>query len=148
VSRRGQRGGLIARLFLGDGTLRPALREALASETLVLIEENLRGSVRYEHFRAPGRRFHGKVTPVRVALGISEHRVVAYAGSGRAKLVDSPFTSPHFDMVEVRAVDGRVELRVDYDRGTDPKVSGRVLIRIHSPDAERIVRELQTRIGR
>jgi len=140
--------GFLARLLLGDGTLRQPMRDALEAEGLVLIEENLRGSVRYHHFRMPGRRFHGKVTPERIGLGISELRVVAYGRSGRAKLIDSPFTSKHLDMVGVSAVDDRVEFLVDYDRGHDPKISGRVVIRIHSPNAGTIVRELSARLGR
>ena len=36
--------------------------------TVVLLEEDLKGSVRYDHFKAPGKRFHGKVTLVRAAL--------------------------------------------------------------------------------
>ena len=137
--------GLIGRLFLGGWHAAPrAARDPGLRDPRPDRGESARERPLRQHFRAPGRRFHGKVTPVRVALAISKQRVVAYAGSGRAKLVDSPFTSPHFDMVEVRAVDGRVELLVDYDRGMDRKISGRVLIRIHSPDAERIVRELQS----
>src|SRR5688572_31667384 len=81
--------GLLGTLLLGNGTLRETLRKELEAEGLVRIEEQLRGSVRYEHFKAPGKRFHGKITPQRIGLGISETRVVAYCRSGRAKLMDS-----------------------------------------------------------
>jgi hypothetical protein len=49
--------GLLARLLIGDGTLRPELIAAPRAEGLVRIEENLRGSVRYTRFKAPGSRF-------------------------------------------------------------------------------------------
>src|SRR5712691_5160093 len=121
-----RRVGLLARLLLGDGTLRPQLRAALEAEGLVLVEEGLRGSVRYERFRMPGRRHHGKVTGERIGLAISEERVVLYCRSGRVKLVDSPFSNPHLDMVDVSAVDDRVEILVDYDRADLPKIAGRI----------------------
>ena len=61
--------GFLARLLLGNGSLRPALRAELEQEGLVLVAEGLSGSLRYAHFKAPGKRFHGKVTPVRVGSG-------------------------------------------------------------------------------
>ena len=140
--------GLLGRLLLGAGTLRPQLRAELEEEGLVLLEEGLRGTLRYDHFKAPGRYHHGKVTPQRVALAISEERLVVYGSSGRAKLTDSPFASSDWDKVAVDVVDGRVEIAVDYDRDDDPKVSGAILIRIHTPNADAIVREVRARLGR
>jgi hypothetical protein len=140
--------GFLSNLILGDGTLKPQLRDALVAEGLVLLEEGLPGRVRFDRFKAPGKRFHGKVTPVRAALGLSERRIVVYASSGRAELADSPYTSPHFDMVEIARDGDRVELRVDYDKGSDPQYAGRVTISVDTPEAERIVRELTARIGR
>ena len=139
--------GLLGKLLLGNGTLRPGLRQELEAEGLVRIEENLHGSVRYEHFKAPGKRFHGKITPERIGLGISERRVVAYCRSGRAKLVDSPFTSPRFGMVTITADEDRLEFLVDYDKGDEPKFSGKVKVRIEHPDAAAIAREITGRIG-
>ena len=92
--------GFFAKLLFGDGTLKPELRAALEAEGLVLIEENLRGSVRYDHFRAPGRRHNGKVTGERIALGISEPRLVVYSRSGRAKMIDAPFTELYVGALE------------------------------------------------
>jgi hypothetical protein len=141
--------GFLGRLLLGSGELRPELRAQLAEEGLVLIAERLSGSLRYDQFRMPGRRFNGKVTGVRVGLGISEKRFVIYGRSGRLKLADSAFDSPHLDMVEMRAAEpGRLELHVDYDKSTATDVSGRLAIRVNTPDAERIAAELNGRLGR
>lgn len=140
--------GFLGRLLLGAGTLRPQLRAELEEEGLLLLEEGLRATLRYRHFKAPGRYHHGKVTPQRVALAISEERLVVYAGSGRAKLIDSAFASDDWDKVEVDVAEGRVEITVDYDRDDDPKVSGVILIRIHSPQADAIAREVRARLGR
>ena len=140
--------GFLGKLLLGNGTLRASLRRELEAEGLVRIEEGLHGSVRYEHFKAPGKRFHGKITPERIGLGISEQRVVAYCRSGRAKLVDSPFSSPRFEMVTITADDDHVEFLVDYDKGDEPKISGRIKIRMEHPEAAAIAREITSRIGR
>jgi len=91
----------LAKLLLGDGKLRAKLRAALDSEGLVLLEEGLPGSVRYHRFKAPGRRFHGKVTGERIGLAAGVERVVVYCRSGRAKLIDTPFSNPRLGLVEV-----------------------------------------------
>jgi len=140
--------GLLGKLLLGNGTLRAGLRQELEAEGLVRIEENLHGSVRYEHFKAPGKRFHGKITPERIGLGISEQRVVAYCRSGRAKLADSPFSSPRFGMVTITSDDDHLEFLVDYDKGDEPKIAGRIKIRMEHPEAAVIAREIASRIGR
>ena len=139
---------MLGKLFLGNGTLRPELRRALEAEGLVRIDENLSGSIRYEHFKAPGKRFHGKVTPERIAFGMSGERVVAYCRSGRAKLVDTPYTSPRFAMVTISAEDDTLELLVDYDKGDEPKHAGKVKIRMEHPEAAAVAGDLNERIGR
>jgi hypothetical protein len=139
----------LAKLLLGNGTLRPELRAELESEGLVLLEEGLRGSVRYTHFKAPGRRFHGKITPERMALAISEERFVVYCRSGRVKLVDTAFSNPRLDMLDVsREGDDRVDVRVDYDRGDVPRVSGQITIVVRTGKAAAIFDELTARLSR
>jgi hypothetical protein len=137
----------LAKLLLGNGTLKPKLRAALESEGLVLIEEGLAGSVRYKRFKAPGRRHHGKVTGERIGLGVSEERFVVYCRSGRAKLIDTPFSSPRLSMLDVSVQgDDTVAIRIDYDRADVPNVSGEITIIARTPNAARIVDELRARI--
>jgi hypothetical protein len=139
--------GLLAKLLLGNGTLKPELRAELEAEGLVLLEENLRGRIAYRRFRAPGRRFNGKVVWERMALGISEARFVLYCRSGRAELIDSPFSEPRWNAVDVSLVaDDALSIHVDYDRMGEPKVSGEVTIRVRTPSAVRIVDELNARV--
>ena len=140
--------GLLARLLLGDGTLKPELVAALRAEGLVRIDEGLPGSLRYTNFKAPGRRFHRKVSQERIGLGISERRVVAYCRSGRVKLADSPYTSSAFDMLELRVQERRLEFHVDYDKGSDPRISGRITIRMAAPDAGAVAAEIAERLRR
>jgi hypothetical protein len=139
--------GVFSRLLFGSGRLRPELREELEREGLVLLEEGCRCTLRYTHFKAPGRRSHGKVTVERVALAVSERRVVAYCRSGRAKLVDSEFGTPNLHAVGIVADgEGKVLFDIDYDRLDAPKVSGRIALRVRTPNAVRIVDEIQARI--
>ena len=139
--------GFLAKLLLGNGTLRPALRAELEAEGLVLVAEGLSGSLRYSNFKAPGKRFHGKIVWVRIAIGVSRERVVAYSSSGRAKLVDTPYDSPRWAMVEVAHEEERVEFRVDYDKQDDPRFGGRLTIRAETAEARRIAGEVNARIA-
>jgi len=141
----------LGRLLLGTGRLEPELRAELEAEGLVLVEEGLGGSVRYRHFRAPGKRFHGKITLERMAIGISQKRVVVYCRSGRVKLIDSDFANRRWEWVDVTAEDDghAVHFLVDYDRQTeDPKVAGQITIRAKTPRATEIVTQLHGRLRR
>jgi hypothetical protein len=141
--------GWFTNLLLGKGTLKPSLRAALESEGLVLIEEGLVGSIRYSNFKAPGKRFKGKITGECFGLGVSERRLALYCRSGRAKLIDQPFTEPRLSAIEV-SQDGedRVALLIDYDRVEVPRVSGQMTIRVRTPNAARVVEELTSRLPR
>ena len=141
--------GWLGKLLLGSGTLKPELRRELEAEGLVLVEEGLPGTIRYSRFRAPGKRFHGKVTAERLALGISEKRFVVYCRSGRAELMDSPFDSPRLRALDVSLEgDDTVALRVDYDRLDEPDVAGQITVRAKTPSAPVIVEQLCARLGR
>jgi hypothetical protein len=139
----------LSKVLLGNGTLKPKLKAALESEGLVLVEEGLSGWIRYEQFKMPGRRFNGKVTGERVGIGISEKRVVVYCKSGRVKLVNSAYSNPDLDIVDV-SLDGddKIVFRIDYDRSDQEKVSGVIKISAKTPNAATIVGELRTRLGR
>ncbi|MDQ3951932.1 MAG: hypothetical protein M3279_03040 [Actinomycetota bacterium] len=140
---------LFARLLLGNGRLEPELRAALHSEGLVILEEGLPGSVRYTSFSAPGRRFHGKVTLQRIGVGISKERLAVYCRSGRAKLIDTPFSDPRLSALDVSLQDhDTVSIRIDYDRVDVPDVSGEIEIRAKAPNAATIVEQLHARLGR
>ena len=139
----------IAKLLLGTGKLKPELRAALESEGLVTLEEGLRGSVRYRHFKAPGRRFHGKVTLERIGLAISEQRLAVYCRSGRVKLIDSAFSDPRLSAVDVVLHNSdTVSIRIDYNRVDVPNVSGEITIKARTPKAASVVEHLQTRLRR
>lgn len=141
--------GFLTRLFLGDGRLAPELKAELEAEGLVLIEEGMTGSVRYDHFKAPGKRFNGKVTGICAGLGMSEQRLVIYCHSGRVELADSPWSSPRWEAATVSQDGERIVIEVDYDRMPDsPKVSGQIAIRMNTPNAASIVDQLRSRLAK
>jgi hypothetical protein len=141
--------GLFTNLLLGNGTLKPKLRAALESEGVVLVEEGLPGTITYAHFKAPGRRHHGKVVGECLGLGVSERRLALYCRSGRVKLIDQPFTEPRLSALDVSLErDDRVALRLDFDRAAVPKVSGQMTIRAVTPNAASVVEQLSARLGR
>ncbi len=139
----------LAKLLLGNGQLKPELRAALRSEGLVILEEGLSGSIRYRNFKAPGRRFHGKVTLQRIGLGISRERLAVYCRSGRVKLIDTHFSDPRLTALDASIQDDdTVLMRIDYDRVPVPNVSGEITITAKTPNASNIVEHLQVRLGR
>jgi hypothetical protein len=139
---------MLGRLLLGSGKLRRGVRTELESEGLVLLEEGLRGTIRYERFRAPGKRFDGKVVAVRMAIGVSERRLVIYGGWFGSELVDSPFDSPRFEAAEFTVEGGDTfSLRIDYDRLGEPRVSGQVAITARTANAALIIEQVRARLG-
>ena len=140
--------GLFDRFRLGNGALKPDVRAELESEGLVLVEEGLHGSIRYDRFKAPGKRFYGKVTGERFAIGLSEERFVVLCRSGSVELMDSPFSSPRLAALDI-SVEGadRLLLKVDYDRLSEPGVSGTITVRANTPRAAEIAEQLRARIA-
>ena len=105
--------------------------------------------MRYKRFKAPGRYHNGKITPERMALGLSEQRFVVYCKSGRVKLLDTPFDNPRLDALDVSPKDeNRVAIHVDYDKLDVPRVSGEITIVAKTPNAAHIAGELRARLER
>jgi hypothetical protein len=73
--------------------------------------------------------------------------VVAYCRSGRVKFADSRYTSAAFDMLELRVQDGRLDFHVDYDKGSDRRVSGEITIGMTAPDADAVALEIAERLA-
>ena len=142
--------GLFDRFRLGNGALKPELRVELEAEGLVLAEEGLWGTIRYHRFKAPGKRFYGKVTGERLAIGLSEVRFVVFCRSGSVELMDSPYSSPRLDALDVRVEDGdTLALEVDYDRMDEAEkagVSGMITVRAKTDRAAEIANQLRSRI--
>lgn len=142
---------LFERFRLGSGEFKPELLAELEGEGLVALEQGLKGSIRYDNFKAPGRRFHGKVTGERLAIAVTEKRIAVCCRSGSVELINSPFTLERLKAVEPSlSEEGRLALLIDYDRMPDAegKVAGQLTIRAWTPKAPLIVDELEARLPR
>ena len=144
AARRPLAVGIFDRFRLGDGSLKPELRAELEAEGLVLVEEGCWGTIRYDHFKAPGKRFHGKVTGERIGLGISEKRFVVYCRSGQRRARGLPVRpSRGWRELEISVEDSeKVMILIDYARLGEPSVEGTITIRAKTPRAAEIVDQL------
>jgi hypothetical protein len=122
------------RILLGTGCLPDELRGEVMAEGVLLLEEGLRGSVTYRHYRAPGRRANWSKSGLYTALAVTSARVVV--ASERGKTVDCPRDQ---DGMEV-STDGPDRLLLVFDAAKlSHQRSGRVEVRLRLPDAQRAV---------
>ena len=122
------------RILFGTGRLPDALRGEVMAEGVLLLEESLRGSVTYRHYRAPGRRANWSRSSLYTALAVTSARVVV--ASERGKTVDCPRDQ---DGLEV-STEGSDRLLLVFDAAKlAPDRSGRVEVRLRLPDAQRAV---------
>jgi hypothetical protein len=131
------------RLFLGDAHLPADLRAQLESEGLLLVEEDLGGSVTFRDYRAPGRRSSLEKVATGGSIAITRRRIVIFLAGGkpnlRGKHMDVPLDDPRIRTVEVTA-DGPDKVCVAYDPSQfNPATSGRVEVRLKTPKAGEIV---------
>ena len=134
---------------VGNGKLKPRLRAALEAEGIVIIQEGLDGSIRYDHFKAPGRRHNGKVTRERIGLAITEERLAVYCRSGSTKLIDQAFSNPRMSVLaaSLKGSD-TISINIDFDRAGLKNVSGQMTIRAQTPEAATVVEQLESRLPR
>jgi hypothetical protein len=135
--------GLLRRLFLGSGRLPDDLRAQLTGEGLVLLEEELPGSITYRNYRAPRRRATLEKSAINAAIAITSQRVVVFIGGGKAmdrgKHMDVPFTDHRIRDLEVVA-ESPGKVRIAYNPAVfRPETSGRVELRLKTPHAPDIV---------
>jgi hypothetical protein len=137
---------LFGRLFLGNGRFKPELRSELEMEGIVLIEEGVSGSIRYTDFKAPGRFHDGKITPLRMAIAVTEQRFAIYSHSGRGRLVDSGFDTDNIRALELTVEDmDRLIVSLDYANLDVANVSGQVAIHAKTPEASAIADQVRAR---
>jgi hypothetical protein len=124
--------GIFSRLFL-SGKLPEPLRAELEAQGIVLLEEDLRGTLTYRNYRAPGKRYGISKRRIAGAIALTRQRVVVW-GAGRQ--VDVPIGYPG---VEV-ARDGEEKVVFSFEASAfHADRSGRVEVRLRTPSAARIV---------
>ncbi|MBL7499051.1 hypothetical protein I6A84_21195 [Frankia sp. CNm7] len=127
-------------LGIGSGRLPERLRAELAAEGLVLLEEELTGSVTRRRYRAPGEWSSWSKEAASGAIAITAGRLVVWAG--RFKHIDVPLAHPIRATIEV-VVDRPGRVCFAYDAGTtNPSRSGRVEVRLRTAQAGRVAQLL------
>jgi hypothetical protein len=126
--------GIVRRLFFGTGRLPEQLRGELRAEGILLLKEELRGSVTYRHYRAPGRRYRIAKNGIYGALAVTDTRILVWAN--RSKQVDCPRHQP--GMNAAAEAPDRLLLAFDAAR-LAPERSGRVEVRLRLPHADQAV---------
>ncbi len=132
---------LLGPLLLGSGLLRDDLRSQLAQEGLLLIDEELPGSVALHH-RANGRRASSEFRATSGAIAVTRRRLLVWS-EGRVQ-IDVPPTHERLRAIEISA-DGseRVLFAFDLER-LRANGGGRMEIRLRTPQAARIVALLES----
>lgn len=126
--------GLLGRFLTGDVLAEAELEEARA-EGIELHVRKLWASLAYDNYRAPGQRFNGKRLLSSGGVLVTTQRVVLWAGGVRhLDLARTALPSP---ALGVRADHGRLEVAFAAE-DFHPDRSGRVRIRLRTPEAGRI----------
>ena len=125
------------RLFMGSGQFPEAMRTQLGAEGVVVMEENLPGSITWRHYRAPGRRYGYRRLGTRGSVALTSERLVVW-GAGHPQ-IDVPLRHPLIRAIEA-SVDqpGRLLLAFDAHAFHDD-TSGQIEVRLKTERADHLV---------
>jgi hypothetical protein len=125
------------RLLFGAGRLPKMVRDQVAGEDVLLLEEGLGGSITYRHYKAPGQRARLKKVGIAGAVCVTDRRLLVWGARG--KLVDVPFDDERFRSIAIEAeAPDRVLFGWEASLFHDNR-SGRVEVRLHPVPAEQIL---------
>jgi hypothetical protein len=122
-----------------------AVCAALEAEGIILIAEDLRGSITFRNYRAPGRYSSWRRQALGGAIALSQRRVVAYSGTTR--LLDLPYDQPTIKAIDVQLEKPNRLLIVFEASAFHADRSGTIELRFGTPQAAQIVELLQRRTG-
>ena len=133
----------LARLLAGGGRFSPAQRAELDAEGAEILADELRGTVTWRRYRAPGRYSSYRKKGVYVAIALTGRRLLVQRTGG--KDIDVPFDHPGFRAIEA-SLDEPDRLCLAFDPGAfDPEASGRIEVRLTTPEAGRLLERIQMR---
>jgi hypothetical protein len=129
-------------LFGPRRTLPPAVRSALEQQGVLLLEENLGGSVVYRDFRAPGRYSSLRIVAQSWALALSTTGLLLWAGTG--PFIDVAWTEPRLPGLRA-TVDDKGRLVIAWDAGLfRPDWSGTIEAHVAVADPAAVLALLRT----
>jgi hypothetical protein len=112
------------------------LRTTLTAEGLLLLDENLRGSITFRRYRAPGQYSGWERTKVFGTVAVTRRRLLVWAA--HTKQVDVPFDHPRRTAVTL-SVEKPDRLCIEADAGAfHPDRSGRIEYRFRTRNAATI----------
>ncbi|NUT36895.1 MAG: hypothetical protein HOV79_27890 [Hamadaea sp.] len=133
------------------GRLPRTVRDEIAADEVIVLAEGMFGSVTYRHVRAPRLYTSWGKNAVFGAVLVTHTRVVVSTGhgadieNGRFKHIDIPADHPIRAQLEV-SVERPGRLLIAYDPAiARSDMSGRIEIRFHTSDAQRIADALTGR---
>lgn len=125
------------RLLFGSGRLPRMVRDQIAGEDVLLLSEGLTGTLTFRNYKAPGRRSKLRKVGIAGAVCVSAGRLLVWGARG--KLVDVPRDDKRFGQIEVAAEEPEKVLFA-WEAGLfHDNRSGRVEVRLHPVEAERVV---------
>lgn len=128
--------------WFGRGKVPQAYRDALESETLLLVDEGLPGVLTLRRFRGPGRFHFLKKSSFAGSIVLTDVRFVAFAFS--RPVVNVPLAGDYLDRLKL-TIPSEGQLLIEFDAGDfDGGYSGEVACRFRTPLARRIRRAVYT----
>jgi hypothetical protein len=129
-------------LLFGRGDLPDSRRAEVEAEGVIHLEQGLKGSITYRHYRAPGRRSNWRKQAIRAALVLTRERLAVFVR--RRPIVDVAFDDTRIRGLEVRADRGALVIDVDASTFND-QASGQITVRLRCADPAAVVAEIRAR---
>jgi hypothetical protein len=121
--------------FLTGDVLDDRELSAAQAEGIELHVRKAKASVAYDHYRAPGKRHHGKRHLSSGGVLVTRNRVVLWAAGQRwLELAREALPSPALDV----SADARVVQVAFTAESFHPDRSGQVKVRLWTPEAQRV----------
>jgi hypothetical protein len=129
-------------LFGAKQRIPQPVRSVLEQNGILLLEEDLGGSVTYRDFRAPGRYSSYKLQPMSWALALSSRGLLLW--HGRSPFIDIAWTEPRIAALHAR-VDEKGQLAITWDASTfQPSWSGSIEVHVRCADAAAVLALLRS----
>ncbi|HSS34129.1 MAG TPA: hypothetical protein VLL27_12695 [Solirubrobacterales bacterium] len=125
------------RLLFGSGRLPKMVRDQVAGDDVLLLEEGLTGTLTFHNYKAPGKRSKLRKVGVAGAVCVTDRRLLVWGARG--KLVDVPRDDERFGAIAVSAEEPDTVLIAWEASLFHDNRSGRVEVRLHPVQAERVV---------
>ncbi len=119
--------------FFGIGKVPPVSRAMLEDEGIEVMDEGIRVTVGYRHYKAPGKRFSHKSTRGRGSIVLTRRRLIGFAYSHR--ILNVQLDDPRFATLRAH-LDQPSCLAIEIDPSVfHPDQSGTVVYRFYTSKA-------------